>query len=117
MVRRVAATSSLREVVGFCTTLTVYPFFRRPLKTPSQPEPSTKPPCTSTIVGRCVAGGVAGGAWPWIGAALAPSASAARSTCCFIAVSFQVSGLLGRAISCSGLSLDTGDIWLSEPLG
>src|SRR2546425_2755571 len=65
--------------------VTVYPFFRRRLNTPSQPDPSTKPPCTSTIVGRCCASC----AWPWTGAAVAPSASAAMSTCCFIVVSFQ----------------------------
>src|SRR6266478_6621148 len=68
--------------------LTVYPSFRRRLNTPSQPEPSTKPPCTSTIVGRCCASC----AWPWTGAAVAPSASAAMSTCCFIVVSFQIRG-------------------------
>src|SRR5262245_10601070 len=47
----VAATSSAREVVGFCTEITLYPWSTSGLITLLQEEPSAQSPCTKTIVG------------------------------------------------------------------
>src|ERR1700757_2456026 len=46
----VAATSSLREVVGFCTESTLYPLSTSGAITLLQQEPSAQSPCTKTIV-------------------------------------------------------------------
>src|SRR5262245_59347482 len=51
---RVAATSPASEIVGFCTIATLKPSLCRLSYTPCQPEPSTNPPCTRTIVGSPV---------------------------------------------------------------
>src|SRR5258706_9357599 len=50
MTRLVAATSSASEMVGFWTTLTLWPSLVRFLYTVYQPEPSTKPPWTRTTL-------------------------------------------------------------------
>src|SRR5580698_9611588 len=50
MVRRVAAASTSRDRVGFCTMATRYPSAVSASYTPCQPEPSTNPPCTSTTL-------------------------------------------------------------------
>src|SRR5262249_22681169 len=47
----VAATSSSREVVGFCTEMTLYPLSTSGLITLLQQEPSAQSPWTKTIVG------------------------------------------------------------------
>src|SRR5260370_39899607 len=48
MTRRVAMTSSANDNVGIWTMLTWWPSRVRMLCTPSQPEPSTQPPWTTT---------------------------------------------------------------------
>src|SRR6476646_9187184 len=47
----VAATSSSRDVVGFCTEITLYPLSTSGLITLPQDEPSAQSPWTKTIVG------------------------------------------------------------------
>src|SRR5215467_11376519 len=47
----VAATSSSRDVVGFCTEITMYPLSTSGLITLLQQDPSAQSPCTKTIVG------------------------------------------------------------------
>src|SRR5215475_14840133 len=47
----VAVTSSARDVVGFCTEITLYPWSTNGLITLLQEEPSAQSPCTKTIVG------------------------------------------------------------------
>src|ERR1700756_1400010 len=47
----VAATSSSRDVVGFCTEITLYPLSTSGLITLLQQEPSAQSPWTKTIVG------------------------------------------------------------------
>src|SRR5215510_14292112 len=49
--RLVAVTSSAREVVGFCTEITLYPLSTSGLITLFQEEPSAQSPWTKTIVG------------------------------------------------------------------
>src|SRR5262245_49046867 len=49
--RLVAVTSSAREVVGFCTEITLYPLSTSGLITLFQQEPSAQSPWTKTIVG------------------------------------------------------------------
>src|SRR5262245_45982394 len=49
--RLVAVTSSAREVVGFCTEITLYPLSTSGLITLFQDEPSAQSPWTKTIVG------------------------------------------------------------------
>src|ERR1700758_4032669 len=46
----VAATSSSRDVVGFCTEITLYPLSTSGLITLLQQEPSAQSPWTKTIV-------------------------------------------------------------------
>src|SRR5499425_3406495 len=46
----VAATSSSRDVVGFCTEITLYPLSTSGLSTLFQQEPSAQSPWTKTIV-------------------------------------------------------------------
>src|SRR5215467_2959194 len=48
--RLVAATSSSRDVVGFCTEITLYPLSVSGLITLLQQEPSAQSPWTKTIV-------------------------------------------------------------------
>src|SRR5215207_1802416 len=50
----VVATSPSRLMVGFCTTVTVWPSLVSRSYTCCQPEPSTKPPWTSTMWGPVV---------------------------------------------------------------
>src|SRR5262249_31426966 len=47
----VAVTSSARDVVGFCTEITLYPWSTNGLITLLQEEPSAQSPWTKTIVG------------------------------------------------------------------
>src|ERR1700730_8975795 len=47
----VAATSSSRDVVGFCTEITLYPLSTSGLITLFQQEPSAQSPWTKTILG------------------------------------------------------------------
>src|SRR5215813_11131061 len=47
----VAVTSSARDVVGFCTEITLYPWSTSGLITLLQEEPSAQSPWTKTIVG------------------------------------------------------------------
>src|SRR5262249_43305059 len=47
----VAVTSSARDVVGFCTEITLYPWSTSGLMTLLQEEPSAQSPWTKTIVG------------------------------------------------------------------
>src|SRR5215467_1129190 len=47
----VAVTSSARDVVGFCTAITLYPWSTSGLITLLQEEPSAQSPWTKTIVG------------------------------------------------------------------
>src|SRR5262245_47701421 len=47
----VAVTSSSRDVVGFCTEITLYPLSTSGLITLLQEEPSAQSPWTKTIVG------------------------------------------------------------------
>src|SRR6478736_5175844 len=47
----VAVTSSARDVVGFCTEITLYPLSTSGLITLFQEEPSAQSPWTKTIVG------------------------------------------------------------------
>src|SRR5262249_43369211 len=47
----VAVTSSARDVVGFCTEITLYPWPTSGLMTLLQEEPSAQSPWTKTIVG------------------------------------------------------------------
>src|SRR5262245_46297308 len=47
----VAVTSSARDVVGFCTEITLYPLSTSGLMTLPQEEPSAQSPWTKTIVG------------------------------------------------------------------
>src|SRR4029453_1992142 len=47
----VATTSSSRDVVGFCTEITLYPLSTSGLITLFQEEPSAQSPWTKTIVG------------------------------------------------------------------
>src|SRR5262245_1964876 len=49
--RLVAVTSSARDVVGFCTEITLYPRSTNGLITLLQQEPSAQSPWTKTIVG------------------------------------------------------------------
>src|SRR5215831_18359907 len=46
----VAVTSSARDVVGFCTAITLYPWSTSGLITLLQEEPSAQSPYTKTIV-------------------------------------------------------------------
>src|SRR5215467_6701213 len=50
----VAVTSSARDVVGFCTEITLYPWSTSGLITLLQEEPSAQSPWTKTIVGFVV---------------------------------------------------------------
>src|SRR6266436_3782930 len=86
----VVATSPASEIVGFWTMATLYPSLRTSWNSPSQPDPSTNPPWTRTIVGRASAVVVPPALLSrdvrcvWACAACALSANAATRVCCFM---------------------------------